>query len=486
MTIPVSKVVNVGIQVSPTFPSQKGFGLLCIIGNTPNLPTGNRIRFYNTINDVAVDFGSTTEEYKAASIFFSQSPSPAQLAIARRFDVATPGELLGGLNPDKNMADYNAINNGALSLSVDGVVQNLAGLNLTACANLNAVAAAIQVGLRTLCPNAVCIYDGTRFIIRSGTTGVNSNVSLATNAPAGTDLAVMLAVNGATGAKSTKGFAPEAITDTLNNIQNVDGSWYGFTFTREVTVQNIKDAAAWCETQMKVFGYSTTDGTVLDPTSNADIAAFLQSMNYSRTIGQYDSDDVYAIVSALAMAFTVNFSGADSTINLKFKLEPGITPTSLTESQRLVLVSKNCNYYTWFGTTAMLAEGVMAGGRYFDEIQGLDWLQNQIELNVFGYLYGTGKVPQTDKGVARLVQQVESACQQAVTNGLLAPGVWTGAGLGQVDTGDFLAKGFYVYAAPVASQLASDRQARKAPPITVLAKGSGAINHVDITITFQR
>jgi hypothetical protein len=158
----------------------------------------------------------------------------------------------------------------------------------------------------------------------------------------------------------------------------------------------------------------------------------------------------------------------------------------VTQTQAETLKAKNVNYYTYFGTSAMLAEGVMANGRFFDEVYGLDWLQNAVETAVFGYLYTTPKVPQTDKGVARIVQQVESACQQAVNNGLLAPGTWNGAPLGQVATGDFLAKGFYVYAAPVASQTLADRNARKAPPITVLAKGAGAIHAVDITITFER
>jgi len=135
----------------------------------------------------------------------------------------------------------------------------------------------------------------------------------------------------------------------------------------------------------------------------------------------------------------------------------------------------------------MLAEGVMASGKFFDERHGLDWLQNAIETNVFGYLYTrTTKVPQTDKGVAALVQQTEKALREGVNNGLLAPGVWNGMDLGEVSSGDFLPKGFYVYAQPVAEQNQSDREARKAPPIQVIAKGAGAIHFADITVTFER
>jgi hypothetical protein len=486
MSIPVSKVVNVAIQASPTFPAAKGFGLLCIIGNSQSLPIGDRIRFYSRLTDVAVDFGSTTEEYKAAQVFFSQTPAPTELAIARRFDAAVPGELLGSLSCSKNLADYTAIAAGSLTLNVDGGEVALTEINLSAAANLNAVAAAVQTALSALKAGSTVTYTGTRFIVRSGTTGAASAVSAATAPAAGTDLGPIMGLTAALGAKATVGSAVETITDTLNNLQNANGSWYGLTFTKEVTEQNIKDAAAWTETQAKVFGYTTANNTVLDAASDTDIASYMKSMNYSRTIGQYDDNDSYAVVSALSRAFTVDFAGQSTTITLKFKQEPDVTPTTLTESQRLVLVGKNINYYSYFGDSAILAEGVMASGRFFDEVHGLDWLKNAIETNVFGYLYASPKVPQTDKGVARVVQKVEKACQQGVDNGLLAPGYWNGEGVGEVESGEFLPKGFYVYAAPVAQQSQADREARIAPLITVLAKGSGAIHHVDITLNFER
>jgi hypothetical protein len=117
----------------------------------------------------------------------------------------------------------------------------------------------------------------------------------------------------------------------------------------------------------------------------------------------------------------------------------------------------------------------------------LDWLQNAVETNVFGYLYTrTTKVPQTDKGVAALVQQVEKACEEGVNNGLLAPGLWNGNDLGEVKAGDFLPEGYYIYAQPVALQNQSDREARKSPPIQGLLKGAGAIHSVSITLTFER
>lgn len=486
--IPVSKVVNVSIQASPTFPSAKGFGLLCIFGSSLVLPSGDRIRFYNSLTEVGVDFGVQTEEYLAAQVFFSQAPRPTQLAIARRFSAATPAELLGSTALDTNIAHYTAIANGSLSVNLNGgAVEALTAIDLSGCANLNAVAAAVQTKLAIAVPNSTVTFDGKRFIVRSGTTGVASTITFPSAPGAGTDLSTLMGLNQSQGAKLTQGSNIETVTQTLDAVQSLNGSWYGFTLTKEATEAELKLAAAWSEANVKVFGYTSSALNVLDGADATDIATYMKTQLYSRTIGQWDDTDAYAIVSALARAFTVNFNGVNTTITLKFKQEPGISPVTITETQRLVLQSKNMNYYTYFGDSAMLAEGVVGSGRFFDEVHGLDWLQNAIETAVFGYLFTqTTKIPQTDKGMARILAQVEKACYQAVNNGLLAPGTWNGSDLGDVKSGDFLPKGFYVFADSVLLQSQSARESRVSPPITVLAKGSGAIHHVDITVNFER
>src|SRR5262249_14664455 len=96
------------------------------------------------------------------------------------------------------------------------------------------------------------------------------------------------------------------------------------------------------------------------------------------------------------------------------------------------------------------------------------------------------KVPQTDKGVSYLTGQLETAMEDMVKCGFLAPGIWQGTGIsGVVNTGESLDKGYKVYAAPIASQTEADRQQRIAPPITIVGKGGGALQLVDIYVQFE-
>ena len=491
MSIPVSKIVKVNIFTSPTFPKRKGFGLLNIIGKSARLPLAERIRFYADMDGVAADFAATDEEYLAAQVFFSQSPSPRELAISRRFDTAVGGQLMGSVSIDQTIALFTAVANGGFDIMIDGVNRQVTALNFSASANLNAVAAAVQTKLAALLPGTTCVWSGKRFIITSGTTGTASTVVYAT-APTGAgapvDVSGLLGLRAADKGIYAAGVAAEATMGaTLDALQAYDPSWYGFTMTKEATEAQLKECAAWAEARVKMFGYSTSASNVQDGSSTADIASFFKNNLYRRTIGIWDENDAYPVVSAMARGFVVNFDEFNSTLTLKFKQLPGVTPTNISETQRVALTGKNINYYSQYGESAMLAEGVMASGHFFDEVHGLDWLQNAVETEVFGHLYTrTTKVPQTDKGVAALVQQVDRAMLQGVNNGLLAPGYWNGMDLGEVKSGDFLPKGFYTWAQPVRLQSQSDRQARKAPPIQVIAKGAGAIHSVDVSITFER
>lgn len=488
MSIPVSKVVRVNILTSPTFPSRKGFGLLLILGTSARLPLGERLRFYSDMDGVGVDFSSTDEEYKAAQIFFQQNPRPSELAIGRRFPSAAPGELLGGTNATKVIATWNAVTSGGFKISIDGVERSLTALNFSTDLTLNAVASRIQTALVAAgAVGATVTYDGTRFVVRSGTTGITSTVSYAIAPASGTDIKAMLAWDAASQGKITAGIAAETIAGSLDALQAFNGSWYGLALTNEATEQNLLDASAWVEARVKLHGVSTKAANNADASSTTSLSYQLKALLYRRSLVVYDDNDDYPAVSALARMFTVNFNEQNSTITLKFKQLPGISVGTITETQRLALVGNNCNYYTNFGDSPMLAEGVMSSGVFADEVHGLDWLQNAIETNVFGYLYTrTTKVPQTDKGVTALVKQVEQALEQGVNNGLLAPGTWGGNPLGQINTGDFLKTGYYVFAQPVAEQNQSDREARKAPPIQAICKGAGAIHSADVSVTFER
>ncbi|HHT0465184.1 DUF3383 family protein [Raoultella planticola] len=269
-------------------------------------------------------------------------------------------------------------------------------------------------------------------------------------------------------------------------------NWYGLAIadSADLVEADVIYVAAAIEASSlsRILAVTTDDVNVLVAGNTDNIGYKLKAAGYGRTFWQYSSSSKYAAISAFGRAFTVNFTGNNTTITLKFKTEPGVTYETLTTAQAAAIDAINGNVYVYYANdTAIIQQGVMANGDFFDERHGLDWLQNYVQTNLYNLLYtSTTKIPQTDAGVTRLMTSVEASLDQAVNNGLVAPGVWNGGPIGQIESGDTLTKGYYVYADAVANQAQSDREARKSPVIQAALKLAGAIHYGDVQINVVR
>lgn len=484
--IPVSTVVNVTIGVSPTFPTRKGFGTLNIIGPATVIGVLERARKYANIEGVAADFATTTEEYKAAQVYFSQNPRPTQLVISRRVASPIGAELRGGANIATSIPGWQAITTGSTKVSIGGVTQDILGLTFAAVNSLPGVAAVLQAGIRaqgtgSAFTAATVAYKGGRFYLTGGVTGASAVIGYAVPAASGFDITEMLQWGQTDNARVAPGFDTETLVQALVASQNANQDWYGAAFTREMRDDaQFLEAAAWIQARVKVMAFDSEDRENLDPSNETSLAYQLDQGGYFRTVGAFnDVSGQYAAVSALARAFTVNFNVSNSTLTLKFKQLPGITPAGIEFNQKAALDKIHMNAYYDVGGNPMFGEGFVFGGRFFDEVHGIDWLQNAVETNVFGKLYtDLTKTAMTDAGAATLQQQVEKGLDQGVYNGLLTPGY--------LQDGTYLQKGYITDVVKIKDHNQSDKEARQGPPITFTCIGAGAIHGITIVGNFQR
>ncbi|EMZ1567257.1 DUF3383 family protein [Salmonella enterica] len=379
--LPLNRVTNVTVTLSARAAQGRNFGSMLILGNSTVIPITERLRLYSDPADIGDDFGVDSEEYKAAVVWFSQSPRPTQLYVGRWIDSLTSAE--------------------------SGPTETL----------LQAV-------------NALLDYN----------------------------------------------------------------SWYGLHLA--VPVADYPDdadlisvsSAIESATVSRILAITSSEADILSSAVETDLATKLKAAKYSRTYIQYSSTSPYAALSAFGRAFTVNFTGSNTTITLKFKQLPGITYETIGTSQANALEAKNCNVYVYYeNDTAILEQGVMCNGDFFDEHHGLDWLQNAVQTADYNTLYtSTTKIPQTDAGTTTRIANIEKVLDVADKSGLFAPGIWTGGPMGQLGTGDTLTKGYYTWADTVDNQLQTDREARKGVPIQVAAKLAGAVHYGDVAITVVR
>lgn len=392
---------------------------------------------------------------------------------------------------------------------------NIGGNNLITCANLLAFLQAsvdtniskctyALVGNTITATYKILGTGGNAFSLAKSSTAITlsagdlaggvqaSAVGFATTPGSGIDISGLLGLTSALSQGLVPGYAAESAVQCVEALANASTGWYGLMFASQTSISDSNNLAvcAFIEALAvtRVFGITIQNTNVLSSLITNDLASLMVAGEYEQCFSQYSSTNAYAVASFFGRAFSVDFTAQNSTIDLMYKQEPGVVPESLSQSQANVLQAKRCNVYaTYNNGTQLIQYGVMSGPAYFDEIHGIDWFQNAIQTALFNVLYtSTTKVPQTDAGMNQLTNAAGSVCDQAVFNGLAGPGTWNGPSFGQLQTGNFLKPGYYVYAQPIAFQSQSDRDARVAPPIQIALKLAGAINTVNVLVTVNQ
>jgi hypothetical protein len=485
----IGRLVRATVNLAPLAAARRGFGTLLIAGDSNVINGRDRIRTYVDLESVAEDFGTSAPEYLSASLYFGQTPRPNQLMIGRWLRTATAGLIQGGIltTAEQAMANWTSITTGSFKVSIDGIEQSVTGLDFSAATNLNGVASEIN----TVLTGATAAWDGSRFVITSATTGASSSVGYASAAASGTDISAQLKLTSATALVPVPGYAAETPVECATALANLSGMWYGLTFAASTmpTDDQAVDVAAFIQgaSISRIFGFTETDTRVLDAAWTTDMASRLKALNYTRSFVTYSANK-YAVASMFGRAFSVNFSANRSTITLMYKQEPGVVAELLTETQAQTLKAKRCNVFVQYqNDTAIIQYGVMSGQAYFDEIHGLDWFTDALQTALYNLLYQSKtKIPQTDAGQNQLVNTASNVCAEAINNGLVAPGQWNADGFGQLERGQFLTEGFYIYTQPMALQDQSIREQRIAPPIQIALKLAGAIQEIDAIIDVNR
>jgi hypothetical protein len=500
IAVDVSDFVNVAVSFTPTAVPFENFGTLLILGDSNVINTNERIRQYSGFEEVAVDFASNTPEYLAAELFFEQSPQPAIVYIGRWASTATAG-MLGAatLNPlQALLSNFTAITDGSFRISVNGVAANIQPLNFSAALNMNGVASIIQTALVAAFTSGVtCVWNSaeTQFVITSNTTGPASSVSFGSTSSAiggTTDISTLLGLTSASGASPLiPGQNAESALSGVQACVATSSQWYGLmdaTTVKLVQADYIAISAYILAGQrQRMFGTTIQNTNVMDPTQTADLGSVLQSLNNRKMFWMYSAFNPYAVATMFGRGFTVDFEGNDTTLTLAYKQAPGLQAEQLNETQFATLIGKGGNVnITVSNGAVMIWNGQMTNGYWFDEVQGVDWLQNQIQTDVFNLLYTTGtKIPQTDAGSNQIATAIAAGCEAGINNGLMAPGQWNADGFGQLQNGQILTKGYYIYYPPVATQAENLREERISVPFQVAAKLAGAVQIADVLLNIN-
>ena len=266
----------------------------------------------------------------------------------------------------------------------------------------------------------------------------------------------------------------------------------------------------------KIDGQTITDAWAVDnDTSIASLAAKIQALGTITTAAVTSSgdlgvaDDVITIASAdslnlTTIDITANYAGgpfvqsittqasAPLAASMAGYLAPhlpgqvieafapvkGVSPDSLTTSQRAALLENNVGWFGQYGNKPSMGGGAnygrVASGAYYLDVRVLvDWLTIAIQAAVMGELQSGVPVRYTAQGIERIVQAVRSPLAEGVQRGVVLPS-------GNIADGDLGTVGYYVSAPDLSAISDSDKTARHLPNVQFQARPSGAIQQVTI------
>lgn len=377
-------IVNVQITRGSRTITRAGFGTMLFLGSGATFP--ERFRVYSSLTAVAVDFLSSTNEYKAASKYFGQERKPRQIMIGKRLAAVAQVNTVTVLNNTP----------GSFTVTINGVAFTYVAVAETITQIKDALVALINAGAE---PVTALSTGASTFSLTADVAG-NSFTSLLT-----VNMSQVITT------------ANHGIAEDLQDIVSLPGGndWYTLAIETR-TNSDILNAAAYIETVRKVFGVASSEANIKTGLTT-DIASLVKAKSYTRTFVFYSADQANYPEAAL---FGVINPLDPGSYTAKFKTLVGIVADDLNDSELSFIKAKFCNYYTKVAGVDIFQEGTVSMGEYIDTIIFIDWLQAQIEEGVFADLINNPKIPFTDIGGAVLEKQVRAQLQKGIRFGGLA------------------------------------------------------------------
>lgn len=260
----------------------------------------------------------------------------------------------------------------------------------------------------------------------------------------------------------------------------------GVSYDFSADAAEVLDAAAVAQASRKLLFVVSSTSSDLDGSNGLLYKISNQSLSYTRGLYYSDSAGAQAFKWAYAgRGLSTNFSAVNTTSTMQLKqLATVDADEDLTAAYLAKAAAVGADVYiNLAGRASLMSYGVNG---FYDDVYNLAWFIGALEVAGFNRLAQVGtKIPQTETGMNLLKNAYQTVCDQAVTNAFVGPGAWSSAdtfGSPEDFRRNISSKGYYIYSAPVASQLSADRLLRKAVPIQIAIKYQGAIHKSDVII----
>lgn len=387
----ITDIANVTISLTGVTVSRQGYGTPVFLSK--HRFTEERVASYSSLSALALDFPTTSNTYKAAVGFFSNTPSAPAFKVGR-IDAdlkLTPTTVATG-------KVYGlTIKSGALSATVS-VTATGSDTNLTIA---TAVAAAVEAS--AVGPN----------VVATAATGVVTIV------PTGTFNFKVSALKELTDSYTSVVTAPTA----LQAVVDADADVY-FVTAEDHSEAFVLALAADVEARKMEYGVcvagASNYGSYVKGTAiSGDILGKLSDAGYNRTFGLYhqDADVSFPELTYIGVNAPFDAGSVVWTNNvISLIVSKNVDGNILTGTQQNNLSARNATFIRLEGGQNATRGGLVASGEWIDNIRGRDWLENELKANLTALLLSQkgGKLNYDNGGI----NQVRSVIAKTLDEGV--------------------------------------------------------------------
>lgn len=395
--MPLSDIASVTISVSARGPTAQGFGepLIAALA-TWQAPL---VQEYGSLADLTAAGCTVTDPvYLAASAIFSQQPSPPAIKVGRRSLAFT--QVIKLTCHSTNAHDVYAFQLRTPGGAYSSVSVNSTGVPATDVGTINTAVTALAIAGLT------ATHTGSVLTLTM-TAGNLLDILFPSAAPC--QLGNILTLQDTT--------ADPGIATDLAAIYAADANWYGLLLDSQSPAE-VSAAATWTEANKKLFIANVSDSACTDSSSTTDVMYTTKTSAFVRTALIFSGTELLSWSAAAWMG--LNFPSNPGSENWAFKTLAGVPADNLSTGSIHAVEGKNGNVYTPVAGLNITQFGTDAAGEFVDIPRFIDWLTNQIQIQLLSLLANANKVPFTDSGIEAVRGVIASVLQAGVDAGGLA------------------------------------------------------------------
>lgn len=447
MAIPIREIIQTNYSIQSRAITQASFSNIMILTNEDSGWGSDIVRSYTSIDEVLVDFSSSTRTYKMCNTIFSQNPKLNIVYVGaegtRTAQVVTV------------VFDADIVTGNTITIEVDGeeITQAFSTDHVTTMGAL-----ATQIAAIANIDTATVGGSGSRTItITADEPGVPITVGTA------------VVTGGASQAEAVTTTTTEnvGVPEFMVNISDSFDNYYGVLWGERNPLL-VKEMVKYIETQPRQFFTSDDDTDILLEATTDDVASFISAGSYNRSAFFYSADEI-EFKDAAAMA--VQYTYEPGTEILAFKSAAGITANDLTSTERGVISDKKASTFEEFGGQKCFFFGSVGSGLRTADYRFADYLNYQIQSEVAYLFLNNPKLPFNSKGRTAILGAIKTALEREKAAGKLRETETTPA--------------YTVYVPEVEDVPTADRINRHFSGITYTVQFAAGIETVKITGTIE-